>query len=256
MRYDREGDSHFDIASALMKSLRGSDPDAAVHYLARLLEAGDMVTAIRRLLCSASEDVGLAYPQAVPIVKACVDSALQLGLPEARLPLAEAAILLATWPKSNSAYQAIAGAQADVRAGRAGDIPRELQNVHADSAGQEREQGYRYPHDYPGHWVRQQYLPDNLKNRTYYQYGDNKTEQAARRYWEEIKSRGAQRAPLGVSPRDERKENPWKPFASWWWRTIRTSTSCFVPLCATLSYQCQLNLLRQRGHALGRAGEL
>ena len=187
MRYDREGDSHFDIASALMKSLRGSDPDAAVHYLARLLEAGDMVTAIRRLLCSASEDVGLAYPQAVPIVKACVDSALQLGLPEARLPLAEAAILLATWPKSNSAYQAIAGAQADVRAGRAGDIPRELQNVHADSAGQEREQGYRYPHDYPGHWVRQQYLPDNLKNRKYYQYGDNKTEQAARRYWEEIK---------------------------------------------------------------------
>ncbi len=126
MRYDREGDSHFDIASALMKSLRGSDPDAAVHYLARLLEAGDMVTAIRRMLCSASEDVGLAYPQAVPIVKACVDSALQLGLPEARLPLAEAAILLATWPKSNSAYQAIAGAQADVRAGRAGDIPREL----------------------------------------------------------------------------------------------------------------------------------
>ena len=156
MRYDREGDSHFDIASALMKALRGSDPDAAVHYLARLLGAGDMVTAIRRLLCSASEDVGLAYPQAVPIVKACVDSALQLGLPEARLPLAEAAILLATWPKSNSAYQAIAGAQADVRAGRAGDIPRELQNVHADSAGQEREQGYRYPHDYPGHWVRQQ----------------------------------------------------------------------------------------------------
>ena len=187
MRYDREGDSHFDIASALMKSLRGSDPDAAVHYLARLLEAGDLITAIRRILCSASEDIGLAYPQAVPIVKACVDSALQLGLPEARLPLAEAAILLATWPKSNSAYQAIAGAQADVRAGRAGDIPRELQNVHADSAGQEREQGYRYPHDYPGHWVRQQYLPDNLKNRKYYQYGDNKTEQAARRYWEEIK---------------------------------------------------------------------
>ena len=187
MRYDREGDSHFDIASALMKSLRGSDPDAAVHYLARLLEAGDMVTAIRRLLCSASEDVGLAYPQAVPIVKACVDSALQLGLPEARLPLAEAAILLATWPKSNSAYQAIAGAQADVRAGRAGDIPRELQNVHADSAGMEREQGYLYPHNFPGHWVRQQYLPNELKDRKYYQYGDNKTEQAARRYWEEIK---------------------------------------------------------------------
>ena len=187
MRYDREGDNHYDIASALMKSLRGSDPDAAVHYLARLLEAGDLITAIRRLLCSASEDVGLAYPQAVPIVKACVDSALQLGLPEAKLPLSEAAILLATWPKSNSACVAIDAAMADVRAGRTGDIPRELQNVHADSAGMEREQGYLYPHDFPGHWVRQQYLPNELKNRKYYQYGDNKTEQAARRYWEEIK---------------------------------------------------------------------
>ena len=187
MRYDREGDNHYDIASALMKSLRGSDPDAACHYLARLLEAGDLITAIRRLLCSASEDVGLAYPQAVPIVKACVDSALQLGLPEAKLPLSEAAILLATWPKSNSACMAIDAAMADVRAGRTGDIPRELQNVHADSAGMEREQGYLYPHDFPGHWVRQQYLPNELKNRKYYQYGDNKTEQAARRYWEEIK---------------------------------------------------------------------
>ena len=187
MRYDREGDDHYDIASALMKSLRGSDPDAAVHYLARLLEAGDLITAIRRLLCSASEDVGLAYPQAVPIVKACVDSALQLGLPEAKLPLSEAAILLATWPKSNSACMAIDAAMADVRAGRTGDIPRELQNVHADSAGMEREQGYLYPHDFPGHWVKQQYLPNELKNRKYYQYGDNKTEQAARRYWEEIK---------------------------------------------------------------------
>ena len=187
MRYDREGDNHYDIASALMKSLRGSDPDAAVHYLARLLEAGDLITAIRRLLCSASEDVGLAYPQAVPIVKACVDSALQLGLPEAKLPLSEAAILLATWPKSNTACMAIDAALADVRAGRTGDIPRELQNVHADSAGQEREQGYLYPHNFPNHWVRQQYLPNELKNRRYYQYGDNKTEQAARRYWEEIK---------------------------------------------------------------------
>ena len=187
MRYDREGDNHYDIASALMKSLRGSDPDAAVHYLARLLEAGDLITAIRRLLCSASEDVGLAYPQAVPIVKACVDSALQLGLPEAKLPLSEAAILLATWPKSNSACMAIDAAMADVRAGRTGDIPRELQNVHADSAGMEREQGYLYPHDFPGHWVKQQYLPNELKNRKYYQYGDNKTEQAARRYGEEIK---------------------------------------------------------------------
>lgn len=187
MRYDREGDAHFDIASALMKSLRGSDPDAALHYLARLLEAGDMTTAIRRLLCSASEDVGMAYPQAALIVKALVDNALQLGLPEARLPLAQAAVLLATAPKSNSVYQGIAAAMADVKAGRVGDIPRELQNVHADSAGLEREQGYLYPHDFPGHWVRQQYLPDELKNRKYYQYGDNKTEQTARRYWEEIK---------------------------------------------------------------------
>lgn len=187
MRYDREGDSHFDIASALMKSMRGSDPDAALHYLARLLEAGDMVTAIRRILCSASEDVGLAWPMAVPIVKACVDNALQLGLPEARLPLAEAVILLATAPKSNTAYLAIAAAQADVRAGKTGDIPRELQNVHADSAGMEREQGYRYPHDFPGRWVDQQYLPNELAGARYYHYGENKTEQAAKRYWDEIK---------------------------------------------------------------------
>ncbi len=139
------GGRHYDIASALMKSLRGSDPDAALHYLARLLEAGDLITAIRRMLCSASEDVGMAYPMAAPIVKACCDNALQLGLPEAKLPLSEAAILLATWPKSNSACMAIDGAQADVRAGALGIFPRELQNVHADSAGMEREQGYRIP---------------------------------------------------------------------------------------------------------------
>ncbi|RKI65604.1 replication-associated recombination protein A [bacterium 1xD42-67] len=190
MRYDREGDAHFDIASALMKSLRGSDPDAALHYLARLLEAGDLITAIRRILCSASEDIGLAYPMAVPIVKACVDNALQLGLPEAKLPLAEAVILLATAPKSNTACMAIDAALADVRAGRTGSIPRELQNVHADSAGQERDQGYRYPHSFPNHWVAQQYLPDELSGTCYYQYGDNKTEQAAKRYWEGIKGGG------------------------------------------------------------------
>ena len=186
MRYDREGDDHYDIASALMKSLRGSDPDAACHYLARLLEAGDLITAIRRLLCSASEDVGMAYPQAALIVKALVDNALQLGLPEARLPLAQAAILLATAPKSNSVYQAIAAAQADVRAGKTGDYPRHLQNVHADSAGMEREQGYLYPHDFPNHWVKQQYLPDALAGTHYYHYGDNKVEQAAKRYWDSI----------------------------------------------------------------------
>ncbi len=187
MRYDRDGDEHFDCLSALMKSLRGSDPDAAMHYLARLLEAGDLIGACRRLLCSASEDIGLAYPQAVPIVKACVDSALQLGLPEARLPLAEAALLLATAPKSNSVVMAIDAATSDVRAGHVGPFPRELQNVHADGTGFEREQGYKYPHNFPGHWVKQQYLPDDLKDAHYYSYGDNKTEQAARRYWEEIK---------------------------------------------------------------------
>ncbi len=187
MRYDREGDDHFDIASALMKSLRGSDPDAALHYLARLLEAGDMITAIRRIVCSASEDVGMAYPQAALIVRALVDNALQVGLPEARLPLAQAVILLATAPKSNSTCAAIDAALADVRAGRTGSIPRHLQNVHADTAGQEREQGYRYPHNYPGHWVAQQYLPDELVGAIYYEFGDNKTEQAARAYWEKLK---------------------------------------------------------------------
>ena len=187
MRYDREGDEHYDIVSALMKSLRGSDPDAALHYLARLLEAGDMAGACRRILCSASEDIGMAYPQAAAIVKACVDSALQLGLPEARLPLAQACILLATAPKSNSVVAAIDAAQADVRAGKSGIIPREMQNVHADGAGFEREQGYLYPHNYDGHWVRQKYLPDSLKDAKYYEYGDNKTEQAARAYWEKIK---------------------------------------------------------------------
>ena len=187
MRYDRGGDNQYDCLSALMKSIRGSDPDAAIHYLARFLEVGDLPSCCRRILCSASEDIGLAYPMAVPIVKACVDSALQLGIPEARLPLAEAVLFLATAPKSNSAYNAIAAAMRDVKAGNLGNIPRELQNVHADSAGQEREQGYLYPHDYPSHWVKQQYLPDILKNAHYYEYGDNKIEQAAKKYWDEIK---------------------------------------------------------------------
>ena len=188
MRYDRDGDTHFDCLSALMKSLRGSDPDAALHYLARLLEAGDLPGACRRLLCSASEDIGLAYPQAVPIVKACVDSALQLGLPEARLPLAEAAIFLATCPKSNSGVIAIDRAISDVRKGKAGPIPRELQNVHADGAGFEREQGYLYPHSFPNHWVKQQYLPDVLRNAHYYDYGDSRYEQSCKAFWEKIKT--------------------------------------------------------------------
>ena len=187
MRYDREGDEHYDVVSALMKSLRGSDPDAALHYLARLLEAGDLPGACRRILCSASEDIGMAYPQAVSIVKACVDNALQLGLPEAQLPLAQACILLATAPKSNSVVAAIDAARADVRAGKSGNIPRAMQNVHADGTGFEREQGYKYPHDFPNHWVEQQYLPDTLKDVVYYEYGENKTEQAARAYWARIK---------------------------------------------------------------------
>ena len=187
MRYDKGGDAMYDMASALMKSLRGSDPDAALHYLARFLEAGDLVTPCRRLLCSAGEDIGMAYPQAVAIVKACVDTAMQLGLPEAQLPLAQAAILLATAPKSNSVVEGINAAWADVRRGRTGDIPRELQNVHADSTGLEREQGYKYPHEFPNHWVKQQYLPDPIKNAVYYRYGDNKVEQAAAKYWEAIK---------------------------------------------------------------------
>ena len=190
MRYDREGDNHYDCLSALMKSIRGSDPDAAIHYLARFLEVGDLPSCCRRILCSACEDIGLAYPLAIPIVKACVDSALQLGMPEARLPLADAVLFLATAPKSNSGCVAIDAALHDVRSGKTGVIPRELQNVHVDSAGQEREQGYLYPHSYPGHWVRQQYLPDLLKDAKYYTYGDNKIEQAAKRYWDEIKKGG------------------------------------------------------------------
>ena len=189
MRYDREGDDHFDILSALHKSIRGSDSDAALHYLARLLEAGDLLSACRRILCACCEDIGLAYPMAIPIVKACVDSAVQLGLPEGRLPLADAVILLCTAPKSNSGVLAIDAALADVRGGRTGDYPRHLQNVHLDSAGLEREQGYLYPHDYPNHYVKQQYLPDAIRDRVYYRYGENKTEQAARRYWEEIKGK-------------------------------------------------------------------
>jgi putative ATPase len=189
MRYDRDGDAHYDILSALQKSIRGSDPDAAVHYLGRLLEAGDLLSPCRRLLVIAAEDIGLAYPMAIVITKACVDAAVQVGLPEARLPLAEAAVMLATAPKSNTAHNAIIAAMDDLKKGRTGDIPRHLQNVHADTSGQEREQGYLYPHDFPHRWVEQQYLPDALKDAHYYEWGDNKTEQAAKAYWEKIKNR-------------------------------------------------------------------
>jgi putative ATPase len=187
MRYDRDGDAHFDIISALQKSIRGSDPDAGLHYLARLLEAGDLLSPCRRLLVIASEDIGLAYPTAAAIVKACVDSALQLGLPEARIPLAEAVILLATAPKSNSAAQAIDAAFADIQKGKTGDVPRQLQNVHADGAEVRDAAKYKYPHDFPNHYVRQQYLPDAIRDAVYYRYGENKTEQAAKAYWDLIK---------------------------------------------------------------------
>ena len=186
--YDRSEDKHFDNLSALMKSLRGSDPDAAIFYLAKMLEAGDLVAAARRLLCSASEDVGLAYPQIIPIVKAAVDTALQLGLPEARLPLANACILIATAPKSNSAYLAIDTAMADVRAGKGINVPRCLQNTHYDGADTAHKgQHYLYPHDYPNHWVKQQYLPDDIRQAKYYVYQNNKYELALKDYWDKIK---------------------------------------------------------------------
>ena len=189
MRYDRDGDQHYDLLSALQKSIRGSDENAAIHYAARLMAAGDIISLSRRLLVIASEDIGLAYPQAVPIVKACVDSAMQLGLPEARIPLAEAVILLATAPKSNSAYLAINAAIADIENGEVGDFPRHLQNEHCDGVDAKiKGQHYLYPHDYPNHWVQQQYLPDNLRDKIYYTYGENKLEKGAEEYWKKIKN--------------------------------------------------------------------
>lgn len=183
LRCDRAGDEHYDLVSALQKSIRGSDENAALHYLGRLLEAGDLLSPCRRLLVIASEDIGLAYPMAAVIVKSCVDSALQLGLPEGRIPLAQAVVLLSTAPKSNSAEEAINAAIADIQAGHVGNIPRCLQNKHYDSAEVEQKgQFYKYPHDYPNHYVKQQYLPDSLRGRVYYKFGDNKTEQAARAY--------------------------------------------------------------------------
>ena len=188
MRYDRDGDQHYDLLSALQKSIRGSDENAALHYAARLMDAGDIISLSRRLLVIAAEDVGLAYPLAIPIVKACVDSAMQLGLPEARIPLANAIVLLATSPKSNSAYKAINAALADVQNGVTGDFPRHLQNKHCDGEDAVvKGQHYLYPHDYPNHYVKQQYLPDKLKDKVYYEFGDNKMENAAREYRKKIK---------------------------------------------------------------------
>ncbi|MBQ8550630.1 MAG: replication-associated recombination protein A [Clostridia bacterium] len=188
MRYDKGGDEHYDIISAYQKSMRGSDPDAALHYLARLLEADDLPSACRRLLVCANEDVGLAYPSIIPIVKAAVDTALQLGLPEARIPLANAVVLVATAPKSTSGYDGINAAMADVAEGLGGEIPRTLKNKHYDGADNKNPgQFYKYPHSFPNHYVKQQYLPDELKDRQYYKYGDNKTEQKFKEYWDKIK---------------------------------------------------------------------
>jgi putative ATPase len=188
-RYDRDGDSHYDVISAYQKSMRGSDVDAALFYLARLVEAGDLISACRRLVVCACEDVGLAYPQIIPIVKSCVDIAMQVGFPEARIPLADAVIMVCLAPKSNSGVNAISAAQEDVRKGLGQVVPRQLQNVHAD--GEERDvkgQHYLYPHSYPNHWIAQQYLPDDVRDHTYYEFGDNKTEQAYKAYWDRIKN--------------------------------------------------------------------
>ncbi len=188
VRYDREGDEHYDIVSAYHKSMRGSDPNAAIYYLARLLAAGDLPSACRRLLACANEDVGLAYPQIIPIVKAAVDTAMMLGLPEGRLPLANAVILVATAPKSVSTHDAINAALTDVERGIGGDIPRHLQNKHFDGEDAEiKGQNYLYPHSYPMHYVNQQYLPNNIKDKVYYQFGDNKNEQLFKEYWDKIK---------------------------------------------------------------------
>lgn len=189
-RYDKKGDENYDVMSAFQKSMRGSDPNAALHYLARLLEAGDLPSATRRLMVCACEDVGLAYPMIIPIVKAAVDAALQVGLPEARIPLADAVVLVCTAPKSNSAYKGINAAMEDVQNGNYGRIPRTLQNKHFDGEDNPNKgQFYKYPHDYKNHYVSQQYLPDDIKNRKYYVFGDNKIEQAAKAYWDLVKGK-------------------------------------------------------------------
>ena len=186
--YDKDGELHYDIISAFIKSIRGSDPDAALYWLARMVAAGEDPKFIARRLCIlAAEDIGLAYPQIIPIVHACVEMALKLGMPEARIPLGDAAVLMATSPKSNTGHVALDAALEDVRKGRGGNFPRHLQNMHADTYTQEREQGYRYPHNYPNRWVKQQYLPDELVGTQYYTYGENKLEQAAKQYWDAVK---------------------------------------------------------------------
>lgn len=190
VRYDKDGDEHYDIISAYQKSMRGSDSNAALHYLARLLEAGDLPSACRRLMVCACEDVGLAYPQLIPIVKSCVDIAQAVGLPEARIPLADAVVMVCNAPKSNSAYMGINRATQDLKLGNYGPVPRQLQNMHYDGEeNNNKGQFYNYPHDYPNHYVNQQYLPDIIRDRVYYEYGDNKNEQAYKAYWDKIKNK-------------------------------------------------------------------
>ena len=187
MRYDRDGDEHYDLLSAFQKSIRGSDENAALHYMGRQIEAEDFISICRRLLVIASEDIGLAYPNAITVVKSCVDAANQLGFPEARIPLAQAVILLCTAPKSNTAINAIDAAIADIRDGNTGDIPMHIRDSHYDGA-QKMGRGieYKYPPNYPNSYVEQQYLPDALKDRKYYEFGDNKIENAARAYRKRI----------------------------------------------------------------------
>ncbi len=188
MRYDRDGDSHYDILSAFQKSIRGSDENAALHYLARLIEANDLPSICRRLLVIACEDIGLAYPTAISVTKSCIDAAMMLGFPEARIPLAEAVILLATAPKSNSAICAIDQALSDIRQGKALSIPSSIQDSHYQGAANlNHGAGYKYSHDYPNHYIKQQFLPDELKDKVYYQFGDNKVENACKAYWQAIK---------------------------------------------------------------------
>lgn len=190
VRYDKDGDEHYDIISAYQKSMRGSDSNAALHYLARLLEAGDLPSACRRLMVCACEDVGLAYPQLIPIVKSCVDIAQAVGLPEARIPLADAVVMVCNAPKSNSAYMGINRATQDLKLGNYGPVPGQLQNMHYDGEDNNNKgQFYNYPHDYPNHYVNQQYLPDIIRDRVYYEYGDNKNEQAYKAYWDKIKNK-------------------------------------------------------------------
>ena len=176
-----DDDTHYDLLSCLQKSIRGSDPDATAFYVAKLLSLGELISVCRRLQVIASEDIGLAYPMAAVVTRACCESAKELGMPEARIPLANAAILLATAPKSNSAYMAINEAMADVEQGRGRVVPPHLQSPLF--------RGYRYPHDFPNHYVKQQYLPEDLAAKQYYRFGDNKMEEASRQYAEKLKGK-------------------------------------------------------------------